>query len=185
MPGGAFGDCGIFEPPSQVQTGHPKNHRVVGSGSLLICHLGDLDGSFMQVNVVQVSLGRTQIPYCFWMEVLCGLQHSGNWWNYKKGSVWLLLSCLVSAILCMRSRLVLACHVVPCWLVGAHASWMEYTQKTHLDYLIMRDYQACFYSILSGFNFDQVLAILPESCIFRSSSLKTQCLQGRRMRGQP
>lgn len=32
MPGGAFGDCGIFEPPSQVQAGHgghPKNQRVV------------------------------------------------------------------------------------------------------------------------------------------------------------
>ena len=38
---------------------------------------------------------------------------------------------------------------------------------------------------LLGFNFDQVLAILTESCIFRSSSLITQCLQGRRMRGQP
>lgn len=133
VPGGAFGDCGIFEPPSQVQTGHPKNHRVVGSGSLLICHLGDLDGSFMQVNVVQVSLGRTQIPYRFWMEVLCGLQHSGNWRKEKKR--FSLIAPLLPGFsyLVHACRLVLACHVVPCWLVGAHASWMEYIQKTHLD----------------------------------------------------
>lgn len=94
---------------------------------------------------------------------------------------WFQLSCACVQAGARLPRGALLIGWGPCIMDGVHSE----DPLRFLDYLIMRDYQAGFYSILSGFNFDQVLAILPESCIFRSSSLKTQCLQGRRMRGQP